>query len=322
MSEALSVDDFAAQLSQADQPEQPPAEDSGPDETVEQESEGQPEGQEADTEAQAEDEGEEGQEEQPDEPDSPEDRVIKWTTANGETFEVAEKELQAGYMRDSDYRQKTQSVAEERKLVHQLAAQRVQEIQQFAEDIGRIQAMQTELQQYQGVNWQQLQAEDPQQYLIHRMRMQELQAGVKDTQVALQAKHTQILEQDQQTQKAQQAELIAKSEQHLAKVFPNITHADTTQMFRVLQEKGAAPEDIELMKTRPWAVELALYASKWLDLQAKKPQAVKKVAAAPQRAPVAQRTAPSKSEQLVKTVMSKRSLGVDEFAAALAQSKR
>ena len=87
MSEALSIDDFAAQLSQADQPEQPPVEDSDPDAVIEGESEGQPEGDELEAEAQAEDESDE-QDEQPAEPESTEDRVVKWTTANGETFEI------------------------------------------------------------------------------------------------------------------------------------------------------------------------------------------------------------------------------------------
>ncbi len=322
MSEALSVDDFAAQLAQADQPEQPQEEDSGSVEQVEQESEGQPEGQEAEPEAQAEEEGEEGQEEQPDEPDSPEDRVIKWTTASGEVFEVPEKELQAGYMRDSDYRQKTQAVAEERKQVQQFAQQQVQEIERFAEDVGRIQSMQAELQQYRNVNWQQLQVEDPQAYQIHKLREIELQNGLREAGQALAFKRQQFSQQMTQQEQQEQAKAVAASEQHLAKVFPNITRAETETMFKTLFAKGATAEDVEILKTRPWAVELAMYATKYLELQAQKPKAIKKVAAAPQKAPAAQRTAPSRNEQLVKTVMSKKALSVNDFAAALAATKR
>lgn len=322
MSEALSVDDFAAQLAQADQPEQPQEEDSGPVEPVEQESEGQPEGQEAEPEAQAEEEGEEGQGEQPEEPDSTEDRVIKWTTASGEVFEVPEKELQAGYMRDSDYRQKTQAVAEERKQVQQLAQQRVQEVERYAEDIGRIQTMQAELQQYRGVNWQQLQVEDPQQYQMHKLREMELHNNLRDAGQALMLKRQQFAEQATQQTVEEQEKAVAASEQHLVKVFPNITRADTETMFKTLFEKGATADDINVLKTRPWAVELAMYATKWLALQEQKPKAVKKVAAVPQKAPAAQRTAPSKSEQLVKTVLSKKTLSVNDFAAALAQTSK
>lgn len=321
MSEALSIDDFASQLAQADQPEQPQVEDSDTEQPVEQESEGQPEGQEADAEAQAE-EGEEGQEEQPQQEDSPEDRVVKWTTANGETFEVTEKELQSGYMRDADYRQKTQAVAEERKQVQTFAQQQIQEVERFAEDIGRMQSMQSELQQYSQVNWQQLQVEDPQQYQMHRLRVLELQGQLRDAGQQLMHKRQAFAQQAEAAAREEQAKAVAASEQHLGKVFPNITRTETEKMFKTLFDKGATAEDVEILKTRPWAVELAMYATKYLELQAQKPKAIKKVAAAPQKAPAAQRTAPSRNEQLVKTVMSKKALSVNDFAAALAATKR
>lgn len=327
MSEALSVDDFAAQLSQADQPEQPQNEDSGPDETVEQESEGQPEGQEADTEAQAEEEGEEGQEEQPDEPDSPEDRVIKWQTANGEAFEVTEKELQAGYMRDSDYRQKTQTVAEERKQVQQLAQQKFQEVEQLQVEYGQLYSVQTELKQCGQVNWQQLQAEDPATYQQAVTRLLLLQNQESQILGQVNGRRQQLAQQSQVQQQTNWQEANDKAVQELAahiKGFDadaGIREKAIKQMSTTGQTYGFTAE--ELGQVADGRMLKVLYdAAQWRALQAQKPQAVKKVAAAPQKAPAAQRTAPSKSEQIVKTAVNAKGMTPKQFAAALAQASK
>lgn len=327
MSEALTVDDFAAQLAQADKPEQPQAEDSGPDEQVEQESEGQPEGQEAETEAQAEEEGEEGQEEQPDEPDSPEDRVIKWQTASGEAFEVTEKELQAGYMRDSDYRQKTQTVAEERKQIQQLAQQKFQEVEQLQVEYGQLYTVQSELKQYGQVNWQQLQAEDPATYQQAVTRLLLLQN--QETQILGQvnAKRQYLAEQSQVQQQTNWQEANQKATQELAAHIKGFD-ADAGIREKAIKQMSSTGQTYgftaaELGQVADGRMLKVLYdAAQWQALQAQKPAAVKKVAAVPQKAPAAQRTAPSKSEQLVKAALGKQSLTASEFAAALAQTKR
>lgn len=327
MSEALTVDDFAAQLSQADQPEQPQNEDSGPDEQVEQESEGQPEGQEAETDAQAEEEGEEGQEEQPDKPDSPEDRVIKWTTANGEAFEVTEKELQAGYMRDADYRQKTQTVAEERKQIQQLAQERIQEVEQLQSEYGQLHLVQAELKQLEGVNWQQLQAEDPQMYQQAVTRLLLLQNQEKAALGTLNAKRQELWQRAQQQQQQNWQEANQKAAQTLAehvKGFDQdagIREKALKQMTSAGQAYGFTPEELgQVADGRHLKV---LYdAAQWRALQAQKPQAVKKVAAAPQKAPAAQRTAPTKTEQLVKSAMSQKTLSQKDFASLLSATRK
>ena len=108
----------------------------------------------------------------------------------------------------------------------------------------------------------------------------------------------------------------------MVKVFKGVTREDTNAMFSLLRGKGASPEDLQALVQLPWAVELAMYAKKYMDLQASKPQAIKKVASVPHKAPSAQRTAPTKSDQLVKAATSKKALDIKTFAAALAATSK
>lgn len=326
MSEALSLDDFATQLAQAGQTEQP-AEDSAPDETVEQESEGQqPEATEVEAEPEAQAEGEaeveESQEEQPEEPDSPDERVIAWTTANGEAFEVTEKELKDGYMRQSHFTQQMQNVAKEREQVQQFAQQQIQEVQQFAAEIGQVQMLESTLKQYQQVNWQQLREADPVSYQEHLAQFTELKQQYRDASEALANKRAGYAQQTAQKFEQEQAQQRALAEQHLAQVFPGITTKDTNEMFKTLVAKGATQQDLAVLTTRPWAVEMAIYAQKWLALQAEKPKAVKKVASVPQKPPKAAPAQPTESEKLARSIAQKKSFGRDEFADLLAATRK
>lgn len=327
MSEALSLNDFSTQLAQAGQTEQPQEADSAPDESVEQESEGQ---QPAATEAQAEPEAraegeaeaEAGQEEQPGEPESPDDRVVKWTTANGEAFEVNEKELRDGYMRQSHFTQQMQSVAKEREQVQQLAQQQIQEVQQFAAEIGQVQMLESTLKQYQQVNWQQLREVDPVSYQEHLAQFTELKQQFRDAAESLANKRNTYAQQSAQKVEQEQTQQRALAEQHLAQVFPGITAKDTSEMFSVLRNKGATTQDLAVLTTRPWAVEMAMYAQKWLALQAEKPKAVKKVASVPQKPSKAVPAAPTESEKLARSIAQKRNFGSNEFADLLASTRK
>lgn len=326
MSEALSLDDFATQLAQAGQTEQPEG-DSAPDETVEQESEGQQPAAtevEAELEAQAdgEAEAEASQEDQPEEPESPDERVVKWTTANGEAFEVTEKELRDGYMRQSHFTQQMQNVAKERDQVQQIAQQQIQEVQQFAAEIGQVQMLESTLKQYQQVNWQQLREADPVSYQEHLAQFTELKQQYRDASDSLANKRATYAQQAAQQGEQEQATQRALAEQHLAQVFPGITNKDTSEMFKTLVQKGATQQDLAVLTTRPWAVEMAIYAQKWLALQAEKPKAVKKVAGVPQKPPKASPTQPTESDKLARSIAQKRSFGRDEFADLLAATRK
>jgi uncharacterized protein YaiE (UPF0345 family) len=326
MFEALSIDDFAAQLSQADQPEQPEG-DSGPEDQDVSESEGQtPEGEEPEVEAQAEDEGDE-QDEQPEEPESSDDRVVKWTTASGEAFEVTEKELQAGYMRTSDYTQKAQAVAEERRQIQQAVQSQLQEVEQLAEERGHLGLVRHELQQYQNVNWKALAQEDPASYQHHRLRLLELQGKEQSLISDITVKRQKFATQAQEQQRSNMAEANAKAMQLLSqhiKGFDSdagIRQKAITRMSTAGREYGFSADELSAVVDGRM-LRVLNDAAQWQALQAQKPKAVKKVATVPSKAPAVNRTAPTRTEQLVKGVLAKSNVKTNDFAAALAASRK
>lgn len=311
MSEITSAEDFAAAMAQADEPEQPPVEASEPAESTAPVEEGQPEGDEPAVEPVEGEEGEPAQEEQPDEPASSDDRVVKWQTASGEAFEVTERELRDGYMRQSDYTQKAQAVAEERKQAQTQLQQQAQEVHQLAAEYGQLHNVRTELKQYEGVNWQQLQVTDPEAYQQHVTRVLLLQNQERQAIDGLNVKRQQMA---QQAQQAAQVDWREANEKAMKLLSESIKGFDTdsgvrskaiAQMTKAGQDFGFSAE--ELGQVQDGRMLRVLWeASQWRDLQAKKPAAQQKVQAAPTKvtkpaANVAPPTAIEKARQQLKT---------------------
>ncbi len=114
------------------------------------------------------------------------DSVVKWTTASGETFEAPIAELKAGYMRQTDYTQKTQSLADERKQVEQALQHKVQEIERYTSEIGELSSIRQRVGQYEQWLAQAAQSgQDPQtiaqaqsEYLMLRQQFQDKQQAL------------------------------------------------------------------------------------------------------------------------------------------------
>lgn len=95
----------------------------------------------------------------------------------GEKFRVPKK-LRDAFLRQQDYTQKTQSVAEQRKAVEahaQQIQQQAQAQQQHIAEYAEAFALDSQLKQYQDVNWQQLIDQDPVQAMKLDRQMRELQ---------------------------------------------------------------------------------------------------------------------------------------------------
>lgn len=134
--EITSIDQLAAALGGddaqgADEP-QPDAENAQPD--AEAQSDDQQDGGEQEAEQ------EEPVENEDDQPaaESLDDKVVTWETASGEKFEVPVAELKTGYMRDQDYRHKTQGLAQEREQAAKQVQEQYQAAQTFAKDLGTL----------------------------------------------------------------------------------------------------------------------------------------------------------------------------------------
>lgn len=314
MSEAaLSTDDFASMLTQANQPEQP-TEDSSPAETQQPEVEAEPP---AEAEEATEQEAPEAEaaDEQDGQPQGPtDDAVVKWETAAGETFEVPVSELKNGYMRDADYRQKTQALADERKVATQQLQQQAAEIEALGPELGVLTSLQQQLQQYQQLDWNAIRAADPQQhsqlladYLLLKDRVGEAKQSIANRRQQIQTAQAQSF-----------AQATKEAAEHLRRVIPNFGDATIKQMSEFGKKAGFTEAELSAVADKRM-LETLWKASQWDALQAKKPAVDNKVKALPpKKAPAT--TAPprnTKHEQINKALQSKRALSTNDFAALL-----
>lgn len=305
MSDGLTIESFAASLAQADTPEHPAKADSDPAVDALLAGEDLPLGdaEETEGEAQADPEATEQQSEQPpaDSDPAPEP-VHKWTTANGEAIEATESELRAGYLRNQDYTQKTQQVAE---MARQSVAQVQQQLaatKQFQDGLMYVGGLKAQIQALQSQN---LPTADLQVQLMRA----EQQLGGAWNQIT-----TSI---DQQTA-SQQRQAVSASEQHLAQRFNGITREQVQGAFESIVKLGTTQREIDLIRTNPRIAELAIYAGKWLDLQAKKPEVTNKVRKLPPPTTAPRAAAPSsKTDAAVKAINSRRTFSTNEFAQLL-----
>lgn len=313
MSEAQTVESFAALLAQADQPEQPPEADSGPDAQQASE-EGAPDAA-AESDAPAVDgaEDEAGQPEQAEKSDS--ERVVEWQTASGEKIQATEAELKAGYLRQQDYTQKTQAIAEDRKRAQAEIVQQAQVVQALAQNLGEYQAVEHQLQQYKRIDWSAWSAADPSAASAAYIQYQELTrtADAKRGEV-MAAKQRFDSEQTQAFEAGVQA-----ATQRLTEKVKGITRAEVLQTFESIQKLGGDTKTIDAVRSNPALAEMAIYAQRWLDLQGKKPSAATAVKGLPPPTTKARpAAAPSnQGERVIKALKSKTSFSTNEFAQML-----
>ena len=95
---------------------------------------------------------------------------------DGEEYEVPAK-LKDAFMRQQDYTKKTQELASQRKALEEqiaLTQQQAQFQQQFQQDVAQLSALDVQIKQYESVNWQQLQNDDPVQFVALREQYRDL----------------------------------------------------------------------------------------------------------------------------------------------------
>lgn len=322
MSEALSLNDFAAQLSQASEPagqaQAAPETDAGDEplveeattEAIEPESEPSQEGAE-----QEEADSEDGQ--APAAPD--EEMVIKWTTAAGETHEAPLKELKDGYMRQSDYTQKAQQLSQEREKVQTAVFQQYKIASAIGPELGQLQLLQSQIAQYQQINWNQLKAEAPERYNTLATEYMVLREQHKESEASI------VRAKDHLESMRKQSALEADAE--AAKGFDGAT---LQKMDAYLTKAGIAGDArIELIATlgkgRATAIYEAIHkAIQWDALQSKKPEIENRAKAIPPK-PVAKAAAPKQVSQLeavAKAAQSNKPMSRQSFAEMLAQTRK
>lgn len=215
----------------------------------------------------------------PPEPDEPEEQPkgryrVK---INGEERLVTFDELRKGYQLESDYRQKTSKLAEERKV---LEAERTHNAEILK---GIIPALQVQLQdKFATVNWQELAKTDPAQYVALRAEFD--QAAVR-LNMAL-AEQKRIEDEQTKQRQAEHKEKLKAEGERLAEILPDYVHPEKGKTIRAelksfLTESGYSAEEIGSLADHR-AVLIAYKASQYDKAQKKAKEAAKSAKPVPQ----------------------------------------
>ena len=144
---------------------------------------------------------------------------------DGEEVEVSLEELVSGYHRQSDYTKKTQEIAEERKSIEDYRSQFEgqmtqlnQERQQYQQALGQLgQQLSAGMNRYATINWEQLKADDPIEYVTKRDEFRSEQERIQ----MVQAQQGQIAQQQQaEIEHARQTAIVEESRK-LHELIPN-----------------------------------------------------------------------------------------------------
>jgi hypothetical protein len=262
LGESAAVDAIANLLGGPDDPV-PPIEDEHEEEAA-QENEGE--------ESTTEDSEETTQETQEEE--------LEEITWNAETKKVSKSELKELAQKGFDYTQKTQELATQRKqfeAVAQAKAQEFQLMQTQVDTLAQVKSIDSQLDQFKGINWQQLAGDDPVQYL----QLKQSYDSLKEVRV----NHLQTMQQQtaaiQQTQAFTQQQFLAEQAKELTKKLPEVAKAENKAALRdYLLSNGYSEQDVAGVADHK-AVVLAWKAMQFDKLQSSKPALTKRVAETP-----------------------------------------
>ena len=192
---------------------------------------------------------------------------------DGEEYEVP-PQLKDALLRQSDYTQKTQSLAEQRKAV-QAAAAHLEQQQQFQqqtfEDAAAIKAIDQQIEQYKTLNWQELYNQDTAQASILNHQKQELESQRQQLENRLKENQTKALE----SQRVEHARILEEGQKVLKKEIENWN----PQLAQTIAEYGISQGLDEAAVARivdPVHVKLIDKARRYDELVAKQKAAMPK----------------------------------------------
>lgn len=196
----------------------------------------------------------------------------------------AEK-LESDRLRQADYTKKTMAAADERKAAQAEAQKALQERQQYAHNLSRLQAqLEGALSdQNQSVDWERLARENPGEYVIQQHLAQKRQAALN--QIYGQQQQLQQIHQHEQ-QRALESHLHEQREELLAKLpewkNPETAKAEQKALAEYLKTEGFDEQSVANIYDAK-VVNVARKAMLYDQLTAKAKDAAKKVAALPQK---------------------------------------
>ncbi len=221
------------------------------------------------------------EDQQDEELDEEEDEEVE---IDGKSYRVP-KAIKDAVLMHRDYTQKTQKVADERRVVEERAQalqQRETLMAQTFEKAVEFREVQNRLAQYEQIDWQALAEKDPAQAQKLHFAYQQLQRDAQVKWHALQEGQSQAEQLSQQ----QRQQLLAQAEQdlkaRLPEFGPQLAEKILSATLKAFEGLPNGPTQKELESAdRSWQVVVLYEAMKWRELQAAKPKAMRAVAEAP-----------------------------------------
>jgi hypothetical protein len=196
----------------------------------------------------------------------------------GKAYKVP-KELKEALLRQADYTQKTQQVAEQRKAVEekaQLLERQMQVASITFDKAVELRDVENRLSQFKTLDWQSLADSDPVQATKLNFAYQQLQQQYAEKQQAL----YQAQAEAEQLSAQQRQQMLVHAQQELRTRLPDFNAQTAEQIKSVGKVYGFT--DAELASViDPRHVHVLHDAMKWRALQADKPKAMQKVSQAP-----------------------------------------
>jgi len=230
----------------------------------------------------------------------------------GKTYKVP-KELKGALMKNADYTQKTQEVAEQRKSVEErveLLNQRESLMSATFDKAVELRDIQNKLSQYEQIDWQNLVDADPVQATKLNLAYQQLQREAQQKYGELQQAQSQAQNLSEQTRQ----KFIAEEQTKLKARLPNFDMKVAEKIKSVGKEYGLTDNELNSVVDSRY-VHILHDAMKWRSLQAEKPAAMKKVTEAPKA--ITPQVARSKQSNQAAFDRLKKSGRVEDLAALL-----
>jgi hypothetical protein len=211
---------------------------------------------------------------------------------DGKTSQVPLKDLLRSYQTDAHVTQKSQSLADRQREWEQHQTQARQALEQQlsqAKTLGDL-AHQQLLGEYQRIDWNRLRTEDPSQWAVLNTEFNQRAAAIQ--QHMAQVQYQQQLQQQQEVQRI--AGELPKEREKLLDLHPEFRDSATFtkaqgDMIAYARDKGFSDAELQALFDHRY-VDVLYDASRYRQLQAQAPAAVKRVRAAPQVATPGART--------------------------------
>ena len=172
----------------------------------------------------------------------------------GEKYKLPAK-LKDALLRQSDYTRKTQEVAEIRRQAEvekQQIAQEREFIQHNLKDVATVTALDQQIAQYQGVNWDQLTESDPVQAMKLERQLRNLQSQREQAAAAVTQRQAHFV----QVQQQEAARQLQEGQRVLQREIPGWNESLARELVDYGLKRGYAPEVLQNIRNPQFVIDL------------------------------------------------------------------